>query len=85
MEITPQCVVALTWTLKDSLGDTLDELEEPVEFLVGSDDLLRSAMRMACRDAVGTLRPAQVAEDFDRILHSLARNGGRHVATAATP
>ena len=40
MEITPQCVVALTWTLKDSLGDTLDELEEPVEFLVGSDDLL---------------------------------------------
>ena len=40
MEITPQCVVALTWVLKDSLGDTLDELHEPVEFLVGSDDLL---------------------------------------------
>lgn len=40
MEITPQCVVALTWTLKDSLGDVLDELNEPVEFLVGSDDLL---------------------------------------------
>ena len=40
MEITPQCVVALTWVLKDSLGDTLDELHEPVEFLVGSEDLL---------------------------------------------
>ena len=40
MKITPQCVVALTWTLKDTLGETLDELEEPVEFLVGGDDLL---------------------------------------------
>ena len=40
MEITPQCVVALTWTLKDTLGEVLDELSEPVEFLVGGDDLL---------------------------------------------
>ena len=41
MEITSQCVVALTWTLKDTLGDELDVLEEPVEFLVGGDDLLK--------------------------------------------
>ena len=40
MEITPQCVVALTWTLKDTLGEVLDELTEPVEFLVGGTDLL---------------------------------------------
>src|SRR5512133_2075814 len=40
MEITKQCVVALTWTLKDTLGEVLDELEEPVEFLVGGNDLL---------------------------------------------
>ncbi|HEY0886926.1 MAG TPA: FKBP-type peptidyl-prolyl cis-trans isomerase [Ramlibacter sp.] len=40
MEITPQCVVALTWTLEDTLGEALDELTEPVEFLVGGDDLL---------------------------------------------
>ncbi len=40
MEITPQCVVALTWTLQDTLGELLDELAEPVEFLVGGDDLL---------------------------------------------
>jgi len=38
-EITPQCVVALTWTLKDTLGETLDVLDEPVEFLVGGQDL----------------------------------------------
>ena len=39
MEITQQCVVALTWTLKDTLGETLDELQDPVEFLVGGEDL----------------------------------------------
>jgi FKBP-type peptidyl-prolyl cis-trans isomerase SlyD len=40
MEVTPQCVVALTWTLKDTLGEELDVLAEPVEFLVGGQDLL---------------------------------------------
>lgn len=39
MKITEQCVVALTWTLKDTLGEELDVLDEPVEFLVGGDDL----------------------------------------------
>ena len=40
MEITTRCVVALTWTLKDTLGEELDRLEAPVEFMVGGDDLL---------------------------------------------
>jgi len=40
MNITSHCVVGLTWTLKDSLGDTLDILDEPVEFMVGGQDLL---------------------------------------------
>lgn len=40
MDISPPCIVALTWTLKDTLGETLDELDTPVEFLVGGDDLL---------------------------------------------
>ncbi|WP_353362472.1 peptidylprolyl isomerase [Acidovorax sp. FG27] len=40
MEIKQQCVVALTWVLKDTLGEELDVLDEPVEFLVGGDDLL---------------------------------------------
>jgi FKBP-type peptidyl-prolyl cis-trans isomerase SlyD len=40
MNISSPCVVALTWTLKDSLGDTLDILDEPVEFMVGGQDLL---------------------------------------------
>ena len=41
MEIKQQCVVALTWTLKDTLGEELDVLEQPVEFLVGGGDLLK--------------------------------------------
>ena len=31
--VTDQSVVALTWVMKDSMGDLLDELEDPVEFL----------------------------------------------------
>ena len=38
--VIAQCVVALTWVLKDTLGEELDVLDEPVEFLVGGDDLL---------------------------------------------
>lgn len=45
MEIKEQCVVALTWTLKDTLGEELDVLEEPVDFLVGGDDLLPAIER----------------------------------------
>jgi FKBP-type peptidyl-prolyl cis-trans isomerase SlyD len=40
MKISAQCVAALTWTLADTLGETLDVLDEPVEFLVGGTDLL---------------------------------------------
>lgn len=40
MKISQQCVVALTWTLKDTLGEELDTLDDPVEFLVGGNDLL---------------------------------------------
>lgn len=39
MEIKQQCVVALTWTMTDTLGEELDVLDAPVEFLVGGDDL----------------------------------------------
>jgi FKBP-type peptidyl-prolyl cis-trans isomerase SlyD len=40
MTISERCVVSLTWTLKDTLGETLDVLEEPIEFLLGGTDLL---------------------------------------------
>ena len=40
--VTDQSVVALTWIMKDMQGEVLDELQEPVEFLVGGDDLLEA-------------------------------------------
>lgn len=40
MDITECCVVALTWSLRDTLGEELDVLDEPVEFLIGGRDLL---------------------------------------------
>ncbi len=40
MQITKPCVVGLTWRLSDAQGALIDELAEPVEFLVGGDDLL---------------------------------------------
>ncbi len=40
MNISVPCVVSLTWTLTDAQNDPIDSLTEPVEFLVGGDDLL---------------------------------------------
>lgn len=39
MKISKPCVAALSWTLSDTLGEKLDVLDEPVEFLVGGNDL----------------------------------------------
>lgn len=41
MKIKQPCVVALTWVLKDTLGEELDVLDDAVEFLVGGDDLFQ--------------------------------------------
>ena len=74
MEITPQCVVGLTWTLKDTLGDVLDELDEPVEFLVGGDDLFEAIEQALQGHEVGAtihlhLEPEQAFGDFnDQLL-----------------
>jgi FKBP-type peptidyl-prolyl cis-trans isomerase SlyD len=45
MKISSPCVVGLTWTMKDSLGELLDELDEPVEFFLGGRDLLETVER----------------------------------------
>ncbi|MDP2819172.1 MAG: peptidylprolyl isomerase [Polaromonas sp.] len=70
MKITPQCVVALTWTLKDTLGEVLDELDEPVEFLLGGDDLLvKVEERLQGHDAGDALdlhlEPEDAFGDYD--------------------
>jgi FKBP-type peptidyl-prolyl cis-trans isomerase SlyD len=40
MLISTPCVVSLTWKLQDTLGSLIDELQDPVEFFYGGDDLL---------------------------------------------
>lgn len=70
MKITPQCVVALTWTLKDTLGEILDELNEPIEFLMGGDDLLTSIEENLQGHQAGDkldmqLEPEQAFGDYD--------------------
>ena len=70
MKITEQCVVALTWTLKDTLGEELDVLEEPIEFLVGGSDLLVSLDKALQGHVAGDslelqLEPADAFGDYD--------------------
>ena len=69
MEITEQCVVALTWTLKDTLGEELDVLDKPVEFLVGGDDLFDKIEQALQGHEVGArvelqLEPEEAFGDF---------------------
>ena len=73
MKITSQCVVALTWTLKDTLGETLDDLDEPVEFLLGGQDLLASIEQQLQGHEAGDklafqLQPEQAFGDYDENL-----------------
>lgn len=74
MEIIEQCVVALTWTLKDTLGEDLDVLDEPVEFLVGGNDLLARIEQALQGHGVGAtlslhLEPDDAFGDFqDQLL-----------------
>lgn len=70
MEISQQCVVALTWTLKDTLGEELDVLDEPVEFLMGGKDLLPAIEEALLGYAVGAkvnlqIEPEQAFGDFN--------------------
>lgn len=70
MKITPQCVVAVTWTLKDTLGEVLDELDDAVEFLLGGSDLLEKIESALQSHEVGDtldlhLEPEDAFGDFD--------------------
>ena len=40
MQIEAPCVVSLTWKLMDGQNRPIDELNDPVEFFYGGDDLL---------------------------------------------
>jgi len=73
MEINEQCVVALTWVMEDTLGETLDVLDEPVEFLIGGDDLFQKIEQVLQGHSVGAkvklqLEPEEAFGDFNEKL-----------------
>ena len=70
MLITSPCVVSLTWKLQDAQGAAIDELAEPVEFLVGGEDLLPKVEEALIGQAAGYettlhLEPEHAFGDYD--------------------
>ena len=70
MKIREHSVVGLTWVMKDTLGELLDELDEPIEFLVGGDDLLESIEKALIGREAGDkldlhLEPEDAFGDYD--------------------
>lgn len=73
MLITPPCVVSLTWKLQDTLGGLIDELDAPVEFFYGGDDLLAKVEEALLGQETGFeatlhLEPEQAFGDYDSAL-----------------
>lgn len=63
-------VVSLTWELRDMQGELIDTLDEPVEFLVGGDDLLQAIEEALLQHSVGDnillkLEPQQAFGEYD--------------------
>lgn len=73
MKTTSHCVVTLTWKLYDTLGELLDDLDEPTEFLVGGGDLLAPIETALIGQAPGAqlelqIEPEQAFGDYDERL-----------------
>ncbi len=73
MMIQAPCVVSLTWRLEDAHGQLIDELPEPVEFLVGGDDLLPKIEEVLADQEEGFeatlhLEPEHAFGDYDAQL-----------------
>ena len=73
MPISPPCVVSLVWRLRDAQGQPIDELADPVEFLVGGEDLLPKVEEALIGHDVGFevslhLEPEHAFGDYDADL-----------------
>jgi FKBP-type peptidyl-prolyl cis-trans isomerase SlyD len=53
MLISTPCVVSLTWRLQDAQGHAIDELNDPVEFFFGGDDLLAKVEEALIDQTIG--------------------------------
>jgi FKBP-type peptidyl-prolyl cis-trans isomerase SlyD len=70
MSISSPCVVSLVWRLRDAQGQPIDELVDPVEFLVGGEDLLPKVEEALLGREVGDeialhLEPEHAFGDYD--------------------
>jgi FKBP-type peptidyl-prolyl cis-trans isomerase SlyD len=70
MLIDKPCVVSLTWRLEDTQAQLIDELAEPMEFLVGGDDLLAKVEEVLMGQEAGFeatlhLEPEHAFGDYD--------------------
>ena len=73
MIISSPCVVSLTWRLEDAQGNLVDELNEPMEFLLGGEDLLPKVEETLLGQSVGFeahlhLEPEHAFGDYDADL-----------------
>lgn len=73
MDISNNSVVSLTWTLNDAQGEELDVLDEPVDFLIGGNDLLARVEEALQGHSAGAtlnlhLEPEEAFGDFDEQL-----------------
>ena len=73
MLISSPCVVSLVWRLRDAQGQPIDELADPVEFLVGGEDLLPKVEEALLGHEVGDevslhLEPEHAFGDYDAAL-----------------
>ena len=73
MLISRPCVVSLTWLLQDAQGQLIDELEEPVEFFYGGDDLLAKVEEVLVDQQTGFeaslhLEPEHAFGEYDSAL-----------------
>lgn len=73
MNIAAPCVVTLSWRLEDTLGNLIDDLEEPVEFFYGGDDLLARIEEEIAGQEAGfrarmQLEPEHAFGDYDPAL-----------------
>ncbi|MEN9545240.1 MAG: hypothetical protein RLZZ598_2073 [Pseudomonadota bacterium] len=70
MLISNPCVVSLTWRLEDTQAQLIDELQEPLEFFVGGEDLLNKVEEALLGQATGFeatlhLEPEHAFGDYD--------------------
>ncbi len=69
MIISSPCVVSLMWRLEDAQGELIDELNEPMEFLLGGDDLLAKVEQALIGQSAGheahlSLEPEDAFGDY---------------------